>query len=498
MHVGVAHILLHYNDPSSTLLREFYAVHHDLTPTLIAYPVLTALQAVGSAQTSEKVLVSLFLLLLPAAFLYCLRGLTNASRDRGEIMIPPFLLLPMLYNYVLFLGFYNYAMSLIPFFLAIGYWVRCRNTHSPGRLLGLSLLSLMLYFSHIVSFLAACIVVTLLAPALAWEDDPGFRRRTIGSWCAALLAFLPGLALAGQYFVRAGVGANSPKPLLWKMEALLAGGPILVLDRATIPLGIALAGLLGALSGIVIIRKCRFGGWRGRDGLLLVIAAFMALYFVLPDGASGGGAITQRMNLTLFLLVVLWLESQDGLGRLRSFAYGAAVVITLGLVVVQGHKLHELQECYAEYFAVVPRIEAGHTVISLIDYGDERQKERAERIAWRCEPFIHAGGAISAQRNVVAMDDLLGRVLFPVQFRLGLNPERYMKSGRKMSITAYERETGRTIDYVLLWQPFPEVSADEGSIRLLEDIESGYTLVASSPKHQARLFRRHESSGEPH
>ena len=85
--------------------------------------------------------------------------------SRRGVVSPDFLAIlafPFVYNYLFHLGFYSFVYSLPIFFLFSGYWLRHATEPTIGRNVTIAALSLLLYFSHLVSLVGAYVELVLL------------------------------------------------------------------------------------------------------------------------------------------------------------------------------------------------------------------------------------------------------------------------------------------------------------------------------------------------
>src|SRR5439155_966119 len=111
---------------------------------------------------------------------------------------------PFVYNYLLHMGFYSFSYSLPMFFFVFGYWLKYREDFTLLRIAALSVLSLLLYFAHIISMIAAYLAITLMTIWLMalkiFEkvDERQFSFRSGGNFVRMLrpfYAFLPTVTL---------------------------------------------------------------------------------------------------------------------------------------------------------------------------------------------------------------------------------------------------------------------------------------------------------------
>jgi len=159
-HLANAIILKDYRLPG-TRYHEFFELQWEPIPNWMTHLSLAWLMRLFPPLMSEKILVSAYLLGFAWSFRYYL-----GAFGKGALSLAPAVFL-FLYNRCLLMGFYNYCLSLVPFWLVLGYCVR-RGARFAWReslvLLGLSLVA---YFSHLLGYGLACasaLWITLTTP----------------------------------------------------------------------------------------------------------------------------------------------------------------------------------------------------------------------------------------------------------------------------------------------------------------------------------------------
>ena len=101
----------------------------------------------------EKIFFSLCIGLLPLSLLYLLNGV-----QKGKTL---FCLVGFIfaYNYLLHMGFYNFALSVSLFFFALGYWWRCEDKLNPKTVAITYVWLILVYLTHFQSY--ALLIVSL-------------------------------------------------------------------------------------------------------------------------------------------------------------------------------------------------------------------------------------------------------------------------------------------------------------------------------------------------
>jgi hypothetical protein len=473
-HLAIANILREYGGPGGQVLREYFVLEPGAITNWFVYFLLAHVLRFLPLVLAEKVFLSAYVILLPLSVRYAVR----AVEPRNAFLA--LLALPFTYNYLLGMGFYNFCCSLVAFFFALGYWLRYRER--LGWLHGtvFAVLTLWVYLCHVVS------VGALLAAigTLALFD---LRRRTI---LPTALALMPTLVLMLVFVGRAASKTESVTARE-KLVKLLTLDVLASFDPRTRYLGYAAAVLFGVLALWALAQ--RPNGW------LAVFAVFIALVLVVPSRVGVGGFIELRLSLFPFFALILWLADAAGVdppAPLRRGIQVAAVGLSLALLGLLWTRWRVLDGYLAEYVSAEERIPEGSTVLPL-SYSHFGTGPDGSELAYRVQPFVHAGSHIAAGKPVADLRlyaaDYEG--YFPVHYRPELNPYRHIAQGYWadrvppwVEFLTYPRRTGGRVDYVLIWQ----VPTDRGhpAMRSLwRQLRTGYERVWVSPRGFAEIYR---------
>ena len=169
-HIYNAYVLKEYHKHENYKLREVFKLNLALFPNWASHILLALLMYVFPPLVCEKILLSLCIGLLPLSLFYFLNAV-----DRGKTV---FGLLGFLYayNYMLQMGFYNFALSMPLFFFTLGYWWKHKDNMGTTNIALLYILLLGTYFCHFQSYfqLVLCLSSFALISYL--------RSALVGTW----------------------------------------------------------------------------------------------------------------------------------------------------------------------------------------------------------------------------------------------------------------------------------------------------------------------------
>jgi len=503
-HQAVAFILRQYDHPAAGLLRQYYLPNQEALPNWFIFFLMGRVLGFVSVPMAEKILLSVYILLLPLAARYALRAIDPRA---GFLAVLAF---PFLYNFMFNMGFFNFCISLAAFFFALGYWLKHGERMGPGRTVLLALLILWVYFCHPVTLVVAVAALLTLAgwrmlldllaapgrrfaPAALWH---GFRRWLL----APALACLPPLLLIAS-FVSSRAGSRIEMLPMWVKIKHLAGLYSLVsLSIWTIPLAIALALLFYGVAALCL--RARWGRpLQPGDGLLLAAAVLAVAFFAAPSQLSGGGFVNHRLLLFPFLTLILWFGTFKHPVRRRLGLQIAAAAISLAFLGLFAWEYHRTNRNLSEIVAAGDFIEPDHTFLFL-SYAHQGEDGKGGKATFRVWPFVHAGGYIAARKRLVDLSLYeANEDYFPIYYRPALNPFLRLAPGPlgiesrppEVDLLGYPRRTGGSVDYVLLWGLRDELRGLP-KVRAVEiQLAAAYDLIHRTPDGRVLLYKRRPS-----
>jgi hypothetical protein len=467
-HVENAYMLAHYFDRGAT-----YSQYYDLNlrpfPNWFSHATMALFMKMVPPLTAEKMLLTGYVILFVLSMRYFLRSMA----DRSDWLLP--VAFPFIYNYLLHSGYYNFSISLPLVFLTLGYWWRRRDRESDWRgWVGINLLLVLLYACNILSQGLALASVLGLA-AIHYRGRVGRTLR--------LAAALAPSCVLPAYYVAAQQGEAGGRIGVGQLVTYLATiGPLTSFDSRERYVGAALAIVFAVLIGYKLADRTRVGrggsrrGFVPSDGFLLLAAALLLLYFLVPTRAFGGGTITYRLGLYPFLMVLAWLAADvpRALRRAAAIAAVGVALVHLGFTV---HSYQVLNRGLAEYTSGISLVEQNSTILPIsFDHRGESAKVGVYR---------HAGSYYCVARGVIDLANYEGdKSYFPLRYKASLNPWSIIGSLEGIRGTIRPGRYPRAVDYILLW------SAPAG-FAALAWIEADYELIHSEGR--LRLYKRVES-----
>lgn len=514
-------MFLHYSDAGRTY-KNYYDINSDPVPNWTSHIVMASLMTFLPPLIAEKLLTTGYVILFVCAIYYLL----NAVDRRKTFYV--LLGFPFIYNYLFHMGFYNFAISVPLIFIVIGYWWKRRDKFNWRMIVGLNLLLTLLYFCHLVSWVIGLMAIFILAILPRWlkihrtfysvltnfakisRPSYSFKgaleflslitsaesqklkkmaevcyRHIFGDFVKVLylvLALIPSYLLP-LYYVRSRGTARSG---VWQLNQLwdyfISIGSLTSYSPNEDYIGKALAILFALLVLYTLLwnkldLKHRHLNLqlKAHDSFFIVTLFCIVLYFRAPDGMSGGGFITTRLNLYPFLMILPWL-SIDLKKPVKYAVGGIIVVLTLSHLAYTTYYYKLLNDGLAEYTSGIPFVRKNETILPLsFDHFG-----KSSRIGL----YLHASGYYCAATGAIELDNYEGNTgYFPMTYKKEMNPF--------LIVGNIEGDPGNTnptkypepIDNILLWSLKTEVP-------VLKLVKQNYRLVHQ--KGRLRLYKRRE------
>jgi hypothetical protein len=365
----------------------------------------------------------------------------------------------------------------------------------------------LLFLAHMVAFAGALIAV---GAVLAWRagvswsrarGSPARRRRVAAGYArrAALgvAAAAPGLALALAWLADHRDHVASRVPFLELASKLAVGYVLVSIDRRELFLSSVLVlALFVAVVHLILARAGRGPRLRPHDGWLVAAAAFVVLYFAVPDVVAAGAHVSDRFAWFALVSVAAWAGAGTAPeASLRRIAVALAVIAVAALGV-RFQKQRELSELTAEFVSAKSAIEEGRVLLPLALSPHGPRDREGRRLGYRVKPFLHAAGWIVAEKGGIDLKNSQANTDHcPVRWPSERNPFRTIAGslGRMegMPPCVDLEAAGRVpADYVLVWGATREELRTPCGGALQADLAARYEPVfLSEPRGLVQVWR---------
>jgi len=439
-HIYNSFILRHYNDPNYRF-NEFYEINKRPIPNWTSHAFMMLLMYLVPPLIAEKILLTVYIVIMAVGILYLLNVVGKARTPLA------FIGLPFIYNYLLLMGFYNFALSVALFIISIGYWWKNFQTFNIKNVAILAFLLVMLYFCHAVS-----LVLALLSIAGMAILNLIFTKSPFSKWKQALLSLLCTLPAAGLllYYTKFNSGSD---PGSWQLNELwqyfIRNESLAYYSQKQIIFGKLVTGVFVCLFSYTLIRDHLFTkewkfGFRieKKDFFLLLCIAFFIIYLKAPDGMSGGGFIKTRLSLFPFLIIIPWL-SWD-MPKIAKGVIGTALIILSFAYIEHASYYHKMfsddMKIYTSGYDVVEK----NKVVMPLAFNSAGK-------CWKIGMFLHSVGHYGYTTGCIEMDNYEATTnYFPTFYKPDLHsPDTGIIEGKPGEVDF--AEYANDIDYIITW-----------------------------------------------
>jgi hypothetical protein len=463
--------ILHDLINGGTIWGEYFTYDLRATPNLgfhaVAYPLLTFF----SPLVTEKIFISLYILLMTVSVPCFLRSFGNRSMPLS------YLVFPLLFNYAFMMGFYSFSLAVPCMLLSIALAWSLRARPLLQRALVFNLSGFILFYLHLIPF-SIYILFLFIMPMVTAN---GFRNK-----CRELFLIItvtsPCLLNALLFLLQAPMTHGTPPSYtisLTRFGELAVELLLFSLDTFAVWQLAPWAGLAVMIYAMIRAPRTHQPDFvKNRDARLCVMLLLLSLtlvYFLAPNNFAGGSLFNQRLPWVLFLLLLPLLTVPDTgfLARYqgRLFPGLALIFLLVNGVVMRGESLR-IEEFLAGMKLEIPK----GTLISTY---------KEPNSSWsRIDPLLHAASYYGMEKGCVDAGNYEAATpLFPVRFRAAA-PRRPRTDRIEYFPSLIDWGKYPAIQYLLGWEV-----VDEGRKKL----EENFTLIME--KRRFTLWQRRLSGG---
>lgn len=465
-HIYNSQILKEYNNPEYNF-REFYDLNLSPFPNWITHISLALLMFIFPPLIAEKVFLSIYIAIFPISIFYFLNSVKRGNNFIGFV---GFL---FVYNYLFLMGFYSFAISVPLFFLVLGYWWRYKEDITVKRIFLLNVLSVIIYFSHLVSHIIIILSISLLSLIY-------FRKRIkkiLLTFCCILpssiliLLYLPSSDLSSGKFPKIGFSRATQ---LFKEFVFMR--VLISYNEAQSKIAYSVAILMLCLMVYTLwkdkisVKTSFFKRFTSRDGFLLVFISIFILYIILPWSVGPGGWINDRLAILSSIIILAWFREVDVKLWKRIFL---ALVILISLINISyiTYYCRVLNTELDEFNSEINVVEKNKVILPFFFDGFGKSK-RVGIFVNAANYYCIDNGCINLGNYEILFDYF--PVRFKESFKTPLDEKEWVISVHWSPMNIDICGYSSNIDYLLIWgDPDPTTSAA---------IQKCYSLLESNGK----------------
>ena len=338
-HVYNGLVLKEYGKHENYQMRNAWELNLTIFPNWLSHICLLAFLYVFPPVIAEKVLLTIAIGMVPIAFFYFFNAI---HKDEKGQPVYAWLGFPFAYNYLLYMGFYNFQLSISFFFFSFGFWWKHKDDMQVRYLVWLYVLLLLTYLSHIASYglvvlgisVAGCCLLGAPAITETWQRrDERFTallQKLVFS-LKPVFRFL--LYMVPMYFVLLDYYLQSTKQhqqgnhrgMEWVWEYFWGVKSIVYFTDWHVTANYFLLAVLGIAVIISIGYRIHRKEWVKQTDAFLLIAFLLTYMFVRAPWSYGpGGWINDRIHL--YILPMLAAALIPNMNKILRYAVVAGLV----------------------------------------------------------------------------------------------------------------------------------------------------------------------------
>lgn len=459
-HVHNAHILKVYHNHENYILREVHERNPTLFPNWTSHILLAGLMYIFPPLICEKIFFTLCIGLLPLSLLYLLNGI---QKSKTLFCLVGFI---FAYNYLLHMGFYNFALSVSLFFFALGCWWRCEDKLSPKAFVTVYVWLTVIYLTHFQSYALFTVSITFLGVFLyVYEALESPRMRFTAQLKSILLflgAMLPAYVILLTYYLVKREGGGFHRSFEGLVKYFLSIGSLVSFRDAHVLIGNLLLAVLGIAFVLTVVDRIRkvyanraaseseTGGVTAivarTDAFLLIALMLTFLYFKSPWSLRSGGMwISDRIHIYILLSLLPFFSFN--FHRWIDYAFsGALIVLALWHLGYHVQTYYLMDRDAKEALSSVEMIEP-HTVLASRPGSWGGTPDSAKWDFKYILPFEHIEGYLALENGVAYLQNYEPNTdHFPLRYKNKKVPVDYVLVWR----TEYDNVKDLVPDYEVI------------------------------------------------
>ena len=470
-HLYNSRLILELIGGSSSAVDQFYQLN-ELVPNLSGHVLVALFMTVLPPFLAEKLFLVIYAVGLPLSFRYLLKSTPSAN------VLFSYFILPFVYSYLFLLGFYNFSISLVFMFLAIGYWLkRSSEKISIGSIILLSFLCFLTFTSHLVIYglLFSFLLAQMATAYIRWFINRREKGRFADvTWLkqlgVLLIANLIPLFFTGLYFFKRPQTGSNYEFISWAERLMYFTDfrPLIAFNyeielaytKVLFPLFI----LLIVLAGLFTVRNyfARNKMKSSRNGFfvklvnqrsffpaIICLISFTA-FLILPDSDGYGGYISVRMALLFLIFVIYWFAAAIPQKWIAALCTPVIIYVVLGLNIYYSKVINGLNPLAKEIVSISDLIEENSIVIP-IDVSNN----------WL---LGHHSNYLGVKKPMVILENYEANSgYFPVKWNTNKAKVNFLREGWSSCSAVYpltENEDAFQIDYLFVLGTFSSLSQD--------------------------------------
>lgn len=451
VHVHNAQNIVELLSNPESRLHDYMIFNPALVPNWGGHIVLSLFSLFLPAFLAEKSLFLIYFIGLPLAFRFFI------TKGMNQQPYLSYLIFPLVYTFLLGLGFYNLSLALILLFINLGFWLKIKEKRSGLKMVYFFLLVTVLYFTHmfvfvvfglsILVFFVWDLITDLTSEKVDGNIQKSFKKILfiIGGFSLSLILLIRQLFFSGEFTLKGQSKSLSLDQLLdgiWHIR-----GSIIYSKGEEGNLNLIFFGMIAILTIFILLQRLRKVAPKkspNADALIITALILLILYFVVPNNLPGkGGHMSFRFIIAFYLFWVAWIAAH----KIPGGVIIPAIVITLGVTFLvlskRSVRINRLSDQAQEIYTLSKHIEPESVVLPL-NYSKN----------WL---HPHFSSFLGYKKPMIILQNYeLGKRVFPLVWKPDM-PKVLLGGKRNNQVCTWWKSNNKnktnidTINYVFFW-----------------------------------------------
>jgi hypothetical protein len=473
----------------------YFTINRAIDPNWMSHIVLGILQEFMPARLADKGFQVFYIVVFATGFRYLIRSIDEENGFLSLLFFPFVFTLPFqqgLYNYCIALGFMCWT---------IGYFIRYRHDLLDARhQLLVAWWLLITTFSHGMPAIYAMMAIGLITLLEANIFKLPIRLEKITTIASRyFLMIFPGTVMILLFMAKRGTGVEPHHWTTWhKFVLFLQGWTFQSTRHLEMYPAIAVGVLLLAYFAYLAFTPEQVNQRHTRHlsvVFLLGVGFTFFSYLTCPHSIGGAGSIDIRLCFLPWLFLLFFFATKQWNDDSKKIFIALAFVISGSFMAIRLPYILQadrIGQAIIKAGAFIPNKQ----VVLNLHMDDWQQLGNGDSLFHKDNSFIHFSDFLGAERkkSMILLNNYEAEInYFPVNWTPGMNPRasisgmipgNYPPTG---NILAYEQQSGRRIDYLLLQN---DRNRGTTTNALRQQIDSLFTSVYIDPKRYVVLYKR--------
>lgn len=470
----------------NNIFTEFYNLNTLPLPNWISQVILFSLNGLLPAWMAEKLLIIIYIAGMALSFRYLVKAL-----NPGNLYLS-ILIFPFIYSFLFHLGFYNFSISFIFYFMTLGYWLLNRNSNNFHKHFIMFILITGAYFSNLLLY--GFLGFTLGIFVIYYSYENYSIKKDLSSalmyfsknLLILLITSIPSLIFLLMFysnvqFFPSDQSYGLKELLKWLNDAR----PFIVYDysREEIVTEHFFHLLLMLLTISIIVKGKETGKYINlgkADIILIPLGLSILLYFKVPNGSSAG-MMSDRYCLIIYILGLLWVVARSVYTQYNSVIVLVFLILHFGLLFNHFHGTIVKLDEHANDIKQADSFVSENSIVLPVNFSDNWLE-------------THFSNYLGIDKPLIILENYQASVnWFPVKWNHDQLPNIMLNGANSLSglqwITNSNSDQVRQIDYILLYGD--QMKIDEPKwIELKEHLLVGFKLRYKSENNFVQLFEK--------